>query len=130
MRTPMIGFVIVAIALSSTAFWGCSSSVQHRHTTGPAIEKNHPGPPPHAPAHGYRHKHSDGVILVYDSGIGVYLVNGHTSVYFYEGSYYRLHSGVWETSAHIDGKWRNTSHKNLPPGLQDKQLSKNKGKKK
>jgi len=128
MRTRVIGFVIVAFALSSPAFWGCSGSVRYHPSTNPVVVKNHPGPPPHAPAHGYRHKHGDGVVLVYDSGIGVYVASGHAGVYFYEGSYYRQHSGAWEACAKIDGNWRKASHNKIPPGLQDKQASKNKNK--
>ena len=131
MRTPKIGFVMVALTLSIIAFWGCSGSVRHHHSSDPVVVTNHPGPPPHAPAHGYRHKHRDGVVLVYDSGIGVYVASGHAGVYFYEGSYYRLHSGAWEACTQIDGNWRKTSHKKIPPGLENKQVAKGnkKGKK-
>ena len=130
MQTPKIGLMIVVLALASLAFWGCSGSVRHQTTKPVAVEKNVPGPPPHAPAHGYRHKHADGVVLVYNSGIGVYVVSGYTNVYYFEGRYYRSQHGVWESTPHFHGKWRKASCESLPPGLQDKQVAKSKGKKK
>ena len=131
MRTLAVGIMIFALALASMAFWGCSGSVAVRTTTPVVVEKNEPGPPPHAPAHGYRHKHPDGVVLVYDSGLGLYIVSGYASVYFYEGRYYRMHHDMWESTAHFKGNWRKTSSKSLPPGLQEKQVAKhNKGKRK
>ncbi|MEE9551944.1 MAG: hypothetical protein V3V89_02760, partial [Gammaproteobacteria bacterium] len=47
------------------------------------------GPPPHAPAHGYRHKHH-GHDLEFDSHLGVYVVVGLASVYFLDGLYYKV----------------------------------------
>ena len=131
MRTPMIGLIVFALAVASMTFWGCSGSVGVRTTTPVVVESKAPGPPPHAPAHGYRHKHPDGVVLVYDSGLGLYAVSGHADVYFYEGTYYRAHHGVWESTKHFNGNWQKTSSKSLPAGLQEKQVAKgDKGKKK
>jgi len=39
------------------------------------------GPPAHAPANGYRYKYQ-GHDMVYDSGLGVYVVIGQSSVYY------------------------------------------------
>ena len=86
----------------------------------------HTDPPPHAPAHGYRHKHSDGVELVYQSTTGLYLVSGYSNYYFYNNKYLRLKDGLWEASVHFDRSLKPVSEKKLPPGLQKK---KNKGKK-
>ena len=125
MRTPMIALAFFVFAAACIALWGCSGSVGVKTTTPVVVaEKNIPGPPPHAPAHGYRHKHPDGVVLVYDSGLGVYAVSGHAGVYFYEGVYYRTHHGVWESTNHFHGNWRKASAKGLPPGLQEKQVAK------
>jgi phage baseplate assembly protein gpV len=131
MRTPKIGLILPVLALAGVAFWGCSGSVRYQKTTPVVVEKDDHGPPPHAPAHGYRHKHPDGVVLVYDSGLGLYVVSGHKNVYYSEGRYYRYHQDVWESATHFDGKWKKTSSKKLPPGLQDKQVAKGnkKGKK-
>jgi phage baseplate assembly protein gpV len=127
----MIGLIVFALAVASMTFWGCSGSVGVRTTTPVVVESKAPGPPPHAPAHGYRHKHPDGVVLVYDSGLGLYAVSGHADVYFYEGTYYRAHHGVWESTKHFNGNWQKTSSKSLPAGLQEKQVAKgDKGKKK
>ncbi|MFQ5585276.1 MAG: hypothetical protein ACE5GF_00390, partial [Thermodesulfobacteriota bacterium] len=41
------------------------------------------GPPPHAPAHGYRHKHRHGVELMFDGGLGVYIAVGLSGIYFH-----------------------------------------------
>jgi hypothetical protein len=55
-----------------------------------------PGPPPHAPAHGYRHKvDHDGVDLVFDSGLGVYVVVDLVDVFWHDGRYYRCEEGIW-----------------------------------
>jgi hypothetical protein len=82
-------------------------------------------PKPRSLIHGYRHKHPDGVVLVYDSGIGLYAVSGHAGVYFYEGSYYRANHDGWESTKHFQGNWKKTSSKSLPPGLQTKQAARN-----
>jgi hypothetical protein len=78
------------------------------------------GPPAHAPAHGYRRKHIDGVELVFDSSMGLYVVVGYTDHYYHDGYFYRLSGGVWEMSLKLDGGWKFASEKSLPPGLQVK----------
>lgn len=93
----------------------------------PAMKKQ--GPPPHAPAHGYRHKHGD-VNLVFKSDLGVYLVDGHSGHYFSEGSYYRSHKGSWQISAHFEGPWSSVSKSKLPKGLQKQHGKAEKKKKK
>ena len=50
------------------------------------------GPPPHAPAHGYRHKNQDGIQLQFDNNLGVYIVITMPGVYFYNGFYMILGS--------------------------------------
>lgn len=78
------------------------------------------GPPPHAPAHGHRRKQVCGVELVFDAGLGLYVVVGHPDHYYCDGHFYRLTAGVWEMSLRFDGGWALTTGKPLPPGLRAK----------
>jgi len=76
------------------------------------------GPPPHAPAHGYRHKHqTDGVELVFDSGRGVYLVVGFPGCYFLDDAYYRRAGQQWQMAFSIGGVWKSVAQDKVPPGL-------------
>jgi hypothetical protein len=75
------------------------------------------GPPPWAPAHGYRRKHADGVVLVYDKGLDGYRVDGYPDCYFYGNRFYCRRGNVWNTGPHIRGPWTVVSVRNLPPGL-------------
>ena len=84
---------------------------------GPAKSQGH-GPPPHAPAHGYRAKTHDGVELSFRSDLGVYVVVGYSGYYYGEGIYYRQKDGTWSVSAHFEGPWETYSEEKLPPGLQ------------
>ena len=87
------------------------------------------GPPPHAPAHGYRHKHQDhGVELVYDSGLGVYVVVELPNHFYFEGHYYRHGETQWEIGVHVDGPWEVIAEKSLPKGLRGKRKGKGKPK--
>ena len=70
-------FLIVTLLISvGIAISACRGTVRYAQTGNPEIKEKHTGPPPHAPAHGYRHKHPDGVELVYKSNIGGYAVVG------------------------------------------------------
>ena len=53
------------------------------HASAPAVHKG--GPPDHAPAHGYRkkHHHHHDIEMVYDSGLGVYVIAGYKGLYFH-----------------------------------------------
>jgi hypothetical protein len=76
------------------------------------------GPPPHAPAHGYRHKlERDGVDLVFDSGLGVYVVVDLTDVFFYEGHYYRCEGERWFISPRPRDGWLVVAVTEVPGGL-------------
>lgn len=75
------------------------------------------GPPPWAPAHGYRRKHHSGVDLVYDSGLGVYVVVGWPHHYFFDDYFYRYSRGHWEKSREIDRHWYRSEPDRVPPGL-------------
>jgi len=85
------------------------------------------GPPPHAPAHGYRHKYQ-GLEMVYDSGRSVYVVIGLPSHYYYEGHFYRFERARWAVSTQIGGPWRSVSEESLPPGLRAKEKPKGQSK--
>ena len=71
------------------------------------------GPPPHAPAHGYRRKHH-GHDLVFDTDLGVYIVMGLPGLYFIDGLYYRVSSDGWHYSVRPDGDWH--IHTKVLPG--------------
>ena len=80
------------------------------------------GPPPHAPAHGHRHKlRGHGGSLTFDSGLGVYVVVGHGDLFYWRDHFYRWHDGGWQTSAPKDGcfqRVRYTKKKfSMPVGL-------------
>lgn len=95
----------------------CGGSVHYSKVETAEIEKAPNGPPPHAPAHGYRHKHHGGEELVYKSDIGVYVVVGYPDHYFNKDRYYRLNNASWEVSLSLEGKWKPVSKKKLPKGL-------------
>jgi hypothetical protein len=78
------------------------------------------GPPPHAPAHGYRRKHhveNRDVELVFDSGLGVYVVVGFPDVYFDANVFFRLADVGWQVSMRPDGGWTLAAADRVPPGL-------------
>lgn len=74
------------------------------------------GPPPHAPAHGYRRKQR-GADLVYDSGLGVYVVVGYP-YYYLDDRFYRQADGAWQASVNLNGPWQPVPDRSLPPKLQ------------
>jgi hypothetical protein len=77
------------------------------------------GPPPHAPAHGYRRKHH-GHDHVWDADLGVYVVVGLPGVWFLDGHYFRLASERWEVSAEARGPWRLAALASVPVRLVEK----------
>jgi hypothetical protein len=78
------------------------------------------GPPPHAPAHGYRRKlQQDGVTLELDSGRGVYVVVELEDVFFFEKRYYRCATEGWLASVRPDGGWIAIGIGDVPAGLRD-----------
>lgn len=101
-----------------------SACVSHHHRghhgrSGPApVVVGRGGPPPHAPAHGYRHKHRHhGVDLVFDARLGVYVVVGLDGVYFHADHFYRPFEGGWQVSLEPDRAWSHAEPAKLPPGL-------------
>jgi hypothetical protein len=121
-----LAMFLAALALGSQA---CSTS---RHSTRVVVveQSTHRGPPPHAPAHGYRHKHREGVDLIFDAHRGVYVVAGHPACYWQDDHYYRDRGSRWEVSVSIQGPWRITATSSLPSGLMAENGKKEKGKKK
>ncbi len=75
------------------------------------------GPPPRAPAHGYRHKHPSGAELIFDGDIGAYLVVGLVDLFFRDGRFYRFLNGSWTASAGLGGPWNRLSAGAVPAGL-------------
>jgi hypothetical protein len=93
------------------------------------------GPPPQAPAHGYRrkhqqayHRHGGEVELIFDSGLGVYVVVGVSNHYYWNGAYLRIDGGAWSTCAYLDGAWKPYSERSLPAGLRAKHAKTKQGK--
>lgn len=111
--------LLIALVVCLGVGSGCALHHHHRRASAPApriVAKN--GPPPHAPAHGYRYKHTQhGVDLVFDSGIGLYIVVGHTGVYSDGTRYYRLSGDAWQVSLHPRSDWAGMATKDLPRGL-------------
>jgi hypothetical protein len=117
MRTTfacMLG--IAGLAFVAT---GCVHEVHHHHHDKPKHKAHKGGPPPWAPAHGYRHKHQ-GVELVFDADLDVYVVVGHAGVYFRGDDYYCLRGGEWWVGSRYDGPWAATGLDHVPPGLRKK----------
>jgi hypothetical protein len=107
---------LLLVAAAAFVASGCITHHHHGGWEGPGH-----GPPPWAPAHGYRHKHhQDGVQLVFDSGLGVYVVVGQPYHWFHHDHYYWLRDGEWHRSQHIGGPWVVTAVDAVPPGLRRK----------
>ena len=123
--TRIMGSVaLVAICCTLSA----CGTIRYKNTSSVEPAKKH-GPPPHAPAHGYRHKDGD-VVLVFDSALDVYQVSGRSNYYFHDKHYYRSTSSGWEITTHFEGPWKPISTKKLPKGLRNSVQAKNtKGKK-
>jgi len=92
------------------------------------------GPPPWAPAHGYRHKqyrayqsHEGTVDLVFDSGLGVYAVVGFPNYYWWNGSYLRISSGQWMTATYLDAAWAPCPDERVPSRLRTAEADRGKG---
>jgi hypothetical protein len=114
LRRILFAAALAALALAASS---CRTAIVYRHPASPPVAETRVGPPPHAPAHGYRHRHADGTRLVYDSTMGVYVVLGHAEMYFSDGLYFRMGSTSWQASANPDSGWKPVSEKKVPPGL-------------
>lgn len=89
----------------------------HKENKAYKEEQHGQGPPPHAPAHGYRHKHSHGVELEYNSKIGAYTVIDFEDHFYQDDNFFRVMDGVWKKSDDISGPWTPSPKDILPPGL-------------
>jgi hypothetical protein len=110
---------LLAIALGASSL-ACTYVEHHHHAPPPHAVEVRQGPPPHAPAHGYRHKHpgpAGSVDLVFDSGLGVYVVVGWPGYYWHQDHYYRFVEGAWMISTRLDAGWVSCSSGKVPPGL-------------
>jgi hypothetical protein len=119
----------VAILVAAAFFAAGCAVHHHEHRPAPPVLVHEPGPPPHAPAHGYRHKqHRDGVELVFDTKMGVYVVVGHVDHWFCDDHYYRTAHGAWYVASRFDGPWKVVEVSGLPAGLRVYHGAKVKGK--
>ncbi len=116
--TKLAGALV--LGLCGAVLAGCIVSPHLRpvkHPEASHVRVHKAGPPPHAPAHGYRHKQRSGVELVFDSRVGVYVVVGQANHYFHNAHYFRLVGGVWHISAALDRGWTPVASKKVPKGL-------------
>ncbi len=108
------------ILFAAVTLWltvACSSSPS-RSDIYVALPATAEGPPAHAPAHGYRNKHRHkGIDLVFDTGLGVYVVVNMEGYFFNNGLFYRYRDHSWEISVDIDRGWKIVSANKVPRGL-------------
>jgi hypothetical protein len=74
-------------------------------------------PPPHAAAHGYRHHMGEGLVLVFNSNLAVYLVDGRPDYYYDHGHYFRRKAGRWQMCRSVEGPWIAASKSHVPAKL-------------
>lgn len=118
--------ILAPLALAASLPLGACHHHRGGAISGPevVVAPERGGPPPHAPAHGYRRKHQHAhqdVELVFDSGLGVYVVVGFPGVYFHADYYFRYVDASWQISLRPDSGWAVASQDRVPPGLQKKQ---------
>ncbi len=104
--------------------WG---HAEHRHVPGKlkghrrynSHNKKHRrySPPPRAPRHGHRHSHQHGVDLIFDSGIGAYIVLGFDDLFFFDNHYMRFYDGYWHSADRHDGRWLRANDRRVPHKL-------------
>ena len=135
----IVGAFLAAVA-AILIFTGCQSGggvhVSAGTTPPPpprqvVVVKEKHGPPPHAPAHGYRHKHADGYDLRYDRTVGCYAVVGYSDHYYNDGFFFRYSADNWQISAHIGGaqaSWSVVEEVRVPQTLVVKYKGKDHGK--
>jgi hypothetical protein len=128
----------IILFLSFCLFAGCAGVNTVVYIPSDVHVKKRPhktGPPSHAPAHGYRHKHQHGVELEYDSGIDAYLVIEFPGTYFHNGLYSRFSPEEhWLVAVNLNGPWRIPKEREIPLKLinvyEDDHPGKGKGHKK
>lgn len=112
-------WVLSAVAMAMLV--GCGGKTSVRYDSDPHYyhsDHHHykSGPPPHAPAHGYRHKHHNHQ-MIYDSGIRAYIVVGWHDHYYDNGFYFRYRDGHWQISANLESGWKATHEHRVPKTL-------------
>lgn len=131
-RTAILAPLALAASLSLSA-----CQVEGARYPAPAAqvvvaEPQRGGPPPHAPAHGYRRKQQTAhgeLELRFDSSLGVYVVVGLPDLYFYADHYFRLGTSGWEISVRHDSGFVLAAQSQVPPGLIKAKGKQAKGKK-
>jgi len=110
----MLGIAFVTLSLA-----GCA----HQHSDDRYYDR---GPPPHAPAHGYRAKHHRHNMM-YDNRLGAYVVLGYDDHYYLDDRYYRYRDGGWWFNVDIDSRdWRHIDANRVPHKLRKSQGGKGK----
>lgn len=109
----------ILAALLGLALAGCVHESPYRGVNN-ALYTEKQGPPPWAPAHGYRYKHAGGALLVYDAGLGTYRVEGRPDCYFYGSRFFCRRGGAWNAGPALGGPWTVISVDKLPPGIAKK----------
>lgn len=107
----MRNVVLLSIALIAFGLAGCGTRGNVSYGDGGHY---HEGPPPHAPAHGYRakHRHHD---MHYDSRLGAYVVLGYDDHFFADNLYFRYRDNGWQYSLDLDGHdWHRADHDRVP----------------
>ena len=111
--------VLLSFILGLLVFSGCmvtNAGIQGFAGTGVKVNQGH-GPPPHAPAHGYRHKYH-GHPMTYDTRIGAYMVIDVPETYFCNNLYLRLSTdGRWMVTAQLGNAWRLAVGNEVPEKL-------------
>jgi len=120
----MVRFAALLTASVIAVTIGGCQGVGVTHRSAEPVVVRQAGPPPHAPAHGYRHKHQSGAELRFDSDLGVYVVVGHADVYFHDGWFLRDRGGIWQVSVTLAGPWEPRPAEWVPRGLRAKHRAK------
>ncbi|WP_022665122.1 hypothetical protein [Desulfospira joergensenii] len=114
-RWVILFLAMVLSAGCNTFYMGAGDPVSHRYEK----KEKGKGPPPHAPAHGYRHKHQ-GYDLEYRDKAGAYIVLNVPETWFYDDLYIRVSSdGEWFVSADLEGGWRIAAGNEVPYSLKE-----------
>lgn len=108
------------LALPIALLMGCVGSTAVRYDSHPHYEYSdvyyRTGPPPYAPAHGYRH-HYHNHDMIYDSGIRAYIIVGMPDYYYDNGFYFRYSNIGWQISGSLNDGWKVTDERRVPKTL-------------
>ena len=111
---------IAILALPIALLVGCVGSTAVRYDSNPHYRYSdvyyRSGPPPYAPAHGYRH-HYHNHDMIYDSGIRAYILVGLPGYYYDDGFYFRYSNIGWQFSVRLNDGWRATDERRVPKTL-------------